>query len=73
MRNWHWGPSNIVGNFSHELVHEVKQVAIFTEPIFELEKDVGVFDSLLQHVHKDFGLPAAATKRRTELSEQPVV
>jgi hypothetical protein len=51
----------------------VKQVAIVIEPIFELEKDVGVHDSLLQHVDKDFGLPASATKRRTELSKQPVV
>ncbi len=73
MRNWHWGPSNIVGDFSHELIHEVKQMALFTEPIFELEKDVGVHDSLLQHVDNDFGLPASATKRRTELSKQPVV
>lgn len=51
----------------------MKQVAIVIEPIFELEKDVGVHDSLLQHVDKDFGLPASATKRRTELSKQPVV
>jgi hypothetical protein len=47
LRNWHWGPSNIVGNFLHELVDEVKQMAIATEPIFELEKDVCVYDSLL--------------------------
>ena len=39
MRNWHWGPSNIVGNFLHELVDEVKQMAIATEPIFELYID----------------------------------
>ena len=51
----------------------MKQVAIVIEPIFELEKDVGVHDSLLQHVDKDFGLPASTTKRRTELSKQPVV
>ena len=51
----------------------MKQIAFFTEPIFELEKDVSVYDSLLQHVDKDFGLPASATKRRTELSKQPVV
>jgi len=73
LRNWHWGSSNIVGNFPHELVDEVKQMAIALEPNFELEKDVCVYDSLLQHVDKDFGLPTSATKRRTELSKQPVV
>ena len=73
LRNWHWGPSNKVRNFPHELLHEVKQMAVAIEPIFELEKDVRVHDSLLQHVDKDFGLPASASKRRTELSEQPVV
>ena len=41
--------------------------------MFEAKQDVRVDDSLLQHVDKDFGLPAAATKRRTELSKQPVV
>ena len=48
-------------------------MAVLTEPIFELEKDVRVYDSLLQHVDKHFGLPTSATKRRTELSKQPVV
>jgi hypothetical protein len=48
-------------------------MAFLIEPIFELENDVRVDDSLLQHVDHNFGLPASATKRRTELSEQPVV
>jgi hypothetical protein len=48
-------------------------MAVVTELIFELEKDVRVDNSLLQHVDKDFGLPASATKLRTELSKQPVV
>ena len=48
-------------------------MAFLIEPIFELEKDVRVDNRLLQHVDKDFGLPTSATKRRTELSKQPVV
>ena len=73
LRNWHLGPSNKVGNFPHELKHEVKQMAVSTEPIFELEKDMRVYNSLLQHVDNNLGLPASTTKRRAELSKQPVV
>ncbi len=73
LRNWDWGPSNKVGDFPHELLHEVKQSAFAIEPMFELENDVRIDDSLLQHVDKDFGLPASAAKGRTELSKQPVI
>jgi hypothetical protein len=48
-------------------------MAIVTKPIFELEKDMRIYDRLLQHVHKNFGLPASATKRGTEFSKQPVI
>jgi hypothetical protein len=48
-------------------------MAFLTEPIFELEKNVPVYNSLLQHVDNNFGLPASTTKRRAELSKQPVV